>query len=210
MDIKKGRGKNHWLSPEGSVSFTYAVSVPMNSILFKCLAFFQHINALAIQLAIKKLDRNMDKLDLKIKWPNDIYYKSKHKLVGILTNSQFEGNSAKFFIGTGINLSNSKPTYSLKNIVEEELKDAKFQISTETLIAEILNQVDYLIKLINSQGKQKIVDLYYEHWMLSDKIIQLENGKKAQILGLDEDGFLRVKLLDDGEIVSLLPDGNRY
>ena len=205
----KGRGKNQWLSPEGSISFTYAVSVSMNSALFKYLAFFQHVNALAILLAIKKFP-NMNQLDLKIKWPNDIYYKSRHKLVGILTNSKFEGNCAKFFIGTGINLSNSKPTYSLKNIVEEECPDSEFAISKEALIAEILNQIHGLIKLINNQGKEKIVDLYYENWMLTDKIIQLEDGKQANILGLDEDGYLRVNLLEDGEIVSLLPDGNRF
>lgn len=204
----KGRGKNQWLSPEGSISFTYAVSVPMNSNLFKCLALFQHVNALAILLAIKKFDK-MDELDLKIKWPNDIYYKSQHKLVGILTNSQFQGNCAKFFIGTGINLSNDKPTYSLKNIFEEEFKE-QFDISKEQLIAEILNQINNLIKLINSQGKDKIVDLYYENWMLTDKIIKLDDGKQAHILGLDEDGYLRVNLLEDGEIVSLLPDGNRF
>ena len=181
----------------------------MNSILFKYLAFFQHINALAILLAIKKF-KNLDKLDLKIKWPNDIYFKSKHKLVGILTNSQFEGNCAKFFIGTGINLSNEKPTYSLKNIIEEEFKTDEFHISKEELIANILNEINDLIKLMNNEGKEKIVDLYYENWMLTDTIIQLDNGKEAQILGLDEDGFLRVKLLDEGEIVSLLPDGNRF
>ena len=205
----KGRGKNQWLSPEGSISFTYALSVSMNSALFKHLAFFQHLNALAILLAIKKFP-NMDKFDMKIKWPNDIYYKSQHKLVGILTNSQFEGNCAKFFVGIGVNLSNSKPTYSLKNIVEEELDASKFAISKEKLIAEILNQVNGLIRLINHQGKEKIVDLYYENWMLTDKIIQLDNGKQAHILGLDEDGYLRVNLLEDGEIVSLLPDGNRF
>lgn len=202
----KGRGKNQWLSPEGSISFTYAISVSMNSALFKSLAFFQHVNALAILLAIKKFPA-MDKLDLKIKWPNDIYYKSQHKMVGILTNSQLEGNCAKFFIGIGVNLSNDKPTYSLKNIVEEE---GEFGISKERLIAEILNQINGLIKLINQQGKQKIVDLYYENWMLTDRIIQLDNGKQAHILGLDEDGYLRVNLLEDGEIVSLLPDGNRF
>lgn len=112
----KGRGKNYWVSLNGSISFTYAVTVSMNSVLIKFFAVFQHVKALTILLVIKKLP-NQNQLDLKIKWPNEICYKSRHKVFGVLTNSKFDGNCVKFFIG--INLSNSKPTYSLKNIVEE-------------------------------------------------------------------------------------------
>lgn len=204
----KGRGKNQWLSPTGSISFSYAVKVPLHSKLFSHLAFFQHLDALAILLAIKKFNR-MDELDLKIKWPNDIYYKEKHKLVGILSNSTYEGDSAKFFIGNGINLLNSKPTFSLKNIVEEDLK-IEFTVTKEELIAEILNQVNQLIKIVNNQGKDALLDLYLKNWMMKDKIIQLSNGKNAIVRDLDEDGYLRVSLIDDGEIVSLLPDGNSF
>ena len=205
----KGRGKNQWLSPKGSVSFTYTVSVSNHSALFKFLPFFQHVNSLAILLAIKKFP-NMDQLDLKIKWPNDIYYKSRHKIVGVLTNSKFEDDYVKFFIGTGINLLNSKPTCSLKNIFEEEHPDSEFAISKEALIAEILNEIDDLTKLINNKGKQKIMELYYANWMLNDKTIELEGGKQASILGLDENGHLRVRRLEDGQVISLLPDRNRF
>ena len=202
----KGRGKNQWLSPEGSICFTYEISFPPSSILFKQPAFFPHLNALAVLFAIKALP-NAEKLDLKIKWPNDIYHESQHKLVGILTNSQFEDGRAKFIVGIGVNFSNCQPAYSLKSIIEKEGK--KFVGCKEQLIAEILNRINDLIQLIN-QDKQKVVELYYANWLLADKFIQLDTGKQAHVLSLDEDGYLQVRLLENNEIISLLPNANQF
>lgn len=46
--------------------------------------------------------------------------------------------------------------------------------------------------------------------MLIDKIIQRKDGKQANILSLNEDGYLFMNLLEDGVIVSLLSDRNRF
>ncbi len=61
--------------------------------------------------------------NVKIKWPNDIFYKDS-KVAGILTEASWQGDRAEFFIvGVGVNVNNEKfppfcpPATSLKRIL---------------------------------------------------------------------------------------------
>ena len=49
----RGRGENHWISPQGSVSFSYSFSISTDSRLFSYLGYVQHLASLAIVKAIK-------------------------------------------------------------------------------------------------------------------------------------------------------------
>lgn len=52
---------------------------------------------------------------MRIKWPNDIYYKAL-KIGGILCQSIYRDGKFHLIIGAGLNVSNSQPTTCLADI----------------------------------------------------------------------------------------------
>ena len=98
-----GRYKRHWVSDYGGLYF---------SILFedvKNLAGFYPFVILCALAILKESGQQLknDK-ELKIKWPNDIYYQDK-KLCGILVQSKSSAALSRVVIGIGINLNNALP-----------------------------------------------------------------------------------------------------
>ncbi|KAG6380193.1 class II aaRS and biotin synthetase [Boletus reticuloceps] len=115
----RGRGKNAWLSPAGSMLASLKLSIPLKSvdsgydsrsIRPSNLVFIQYLFALAVVEACQALDpANKWAPKVKLKWPNDIYgefpaeetWKNVElkKLGGILVNTSFRGNTVDVIIG---------------------------------------------------------------------------------------------------------------
>jgi biotin-(acetyl-CoA carboxylase) ligase len=110
----KGRGRNVWESPQGSL----AVSFVANYTSGATLPFVQYLVSLAVVKAVKGQPGAED-LPLHIKWPNDIYVNRTHKVGGILCNSQYDGRTFSVVIGFGLNINNSKPTTCINDVIRE-------------------------------------------------------------------------------------------
>lgn len=119
-----GRGRNAWLSPVGCAMFTVGLQVELSSRLGQRIPFLQHLAALAVVEAVRtlpgyevfffakssSLERTNDfvkiifslflqDIDLRVKWPNDIYYSNLIKLGGILVTSTLMGSTFHLLIG---------------------------------------------------------------------------------------------------------------
>ncbi|KAK9803441.1 hypothetical protein WJX73_001014 [Symbiochloris irregularis] len=69
----KGRGGNQWTSPLGCLMFTFNKVVKISG---DRLPFLQYVMSLAIVQAVQQLAASLlqgSNLDVRIKWPNDIY-----------------------------------------------------------------------------------------------------------------------------------------
>ncbi|XP_068186882.1 biotin--protein ligase isoform X2 [Antennarius striatus] len=86
----RGRGRNAWLSPVGCAMFTLSIQVEVSSRLGQRIPFLQHLAALAVVEAVRTLPGYQD-IDLRVKWPNDIYYSNLMKLGGVLVTSTVIG-----------------------------------------------------------------------------------------------------------------------
>ncbi|XP_036204163.1 biotin--protein ligase isoform X2 [Myotis myotis] len=95
----KGRGGNTWLSPAGCALSTLLVSVPLRSLLGQRIPFVQHLMSLAVVEAVRSIPGYQD-INLRVKWPNDIYYSDLMKLGGVLVNSTLVGETFYILIGT--------------------------------------------------------------------------------------------------------------
>jgi len=113
---KNGRGRTSkkWISKEGDLTCSFLVSFQTTvNRLGQINLWFVNM----IYIVLKKLNPD---LNLKIKWPNDLYLDEK-KLGGILVETSIlKGKVNYFLFGVGINLvSNPKnlsyPTASLRN-----------------------------------------------------------------------------------------------
>ena len=99
----RGRSGNAWISPRGSLVFSYILRLPLR---LSCrLVFVQYLVSLAVVEGIRTYSSGWEIIDVSLKWPNDIYGKSKfgdrwEKIGGIIVNSTYLENEYVLVIGT--------------------------------------------------------------------------------------------------------------
>ncbi|XP_077402870.1 biotin--protein ligase isoform X2 [Vanacampus margaritifer] len=219
----RGRGRNAWLSPLGCAMFTLCVQIKLSSRLGQRISFLQHLAALAVVEAVRTLP-GYEEIDLRLKWPNDIYYSNLIKLGGVLVTSTVMGSTFHLLIGCGFNVSNSNPTVCVNDIIQQYNIQHNCNLeplSCAQLIARTVSCLEALIDRFQHGGAEEILPLYYKRWLhreslflffcFSGSLVHLwsEDGHEAEVVGLDSNGFLQVHSMEQG-IVSLEPDGNSF
>lgn len=209
----RGRGRNAWLSPLGCAMFTLAVQVELNSALGRRIPFLQHLVALAVVEAVRTLPGYQD-IDLRVKWPNDIYYSNLIKIGGVLVTSTFIGSTFHLLIGCGFNVTNSNPTMCINDLILQHNKQNNSNLqplSCAQLIAQTVTQLETLISTFQQGGPDAVLPTYYKRWLHSGSQVRLgsEDGSQVDVVGLDHNGFLQVYSEEQG-LVSLEPDGNSF
>lgn len=208
----KGRGGNAWLSPPGCAMFTLHLQLPVNSRLGQRIPFLQHLAALAVVQSVRTLPGYED-VDLRLKWPNDIYYSNLMKLGGVLVSSSVTGQTFSLLIGCGFNVSNSNPTVCINDLVLQLNREHGHSLDTlapDQLIARSVTLLERYVSDFQLRGPQALMELYCSRWVHSGTRVRLwsEDGPEAEVVGLDENGFLQVRTGD--QVVSVQPDGNSF
>ncbi len=200
----KGKGRNGrvWISQEDS------------SILCSVLVFFSEpvqsvfgAVMLASAIATAKAIIKTFSIEVRIKWPNDIYHKNR-KLAGILTESSSLNNQndeeakSSFIIGVGINCRQQA------NEFPEEISDKACSISQIlqrniseqdmiSLARELLKSLDFHIKLISQRNYRVLRDEWLNLAGNSGNeisVIQKKHKFAARIVDIDvSDGSLLVQ-----------------
>ncbi|XP_077930441.1 biotin--protein ligase isoform X2 [Halichoerus grypus] len=209
----KGRGVNAWLSPMGCAASTLLISIPLRSQLGQRIPFVQHLMSLAVVEAVRSIAGYQD-INLRVKWPNDIYYSDLMKLGGVLVNSTLLGETFYILIGCGFNVSNSNPTICINDLITEHNKQHRAELEplrTDGLIARTVTVLEKLIDTFQDKGPNGVLPLYYKYWVHSGQRVRLGGleGPEVWIVGLDDSGFLQVQE-EDGEVVTVHPDGNSF
>ena len=204
-----GRGGNKWLSPPGCSMFSLQISLDLESFLGRRPSLIQHLVALAHVDAVRSLPGYED-VDLRIKWPNDIYHGAKNKIGGVLLKSSVFRDKIIVTIGAGTNLKNQYPTVSINEILRENGHEV---LDQEVFLARTLNSLEKLMEKC-SLGQFSVVEsLYYRYWLHGGQQIRVLGDKDTEqrvtVLGIDEFGFLRVKGTDDS-VFSVMDDGNSF
>ncbi|TFK06839.1 Biotin--protein ligase [Platysternon megacephalum] len=209
----KGRGGNVWLSPVGCALSTLHVSIPLCSQLGQRIPFIQHLVSLAVVESVRSIPGYQD-IDLRVKWPNDIYYSDLMKLGGVLVNSTLMGDTFHILIGCGFNVNNSNPTICINDLIMEYNKKNMTKLRSLTvdyLIARSVTVLERLIDIFQEKGPDGVLPLYYKYWIHAGRHVRLwsEEGPLAWIVGIDDCGFLQVHEEGKG-VESVHPDGNSF
>lgn len=226
----RGRAGNVWDSPPGCLMFSIGYRL---NILGERLPFVQYLVTLAVVKAAQEeaskclcLSRGTTPLDLKIKWPNDVYA-GPLKLGGILCHSSFRDGQFYVTVGVGINVSNDHPTTCLDRLLHNTIKnpgeltsdtmptsaEGLPSISRELLLAGIMNHLEPMMLRLTTEGFEPFKADYYKHWLHSGQRVLVEDEKpgaasvEVTIVGLSHHGYL---LSEDsqGNVHELHPDGN--
>ncbi|KAM9384666.1 biotin--protein ligase [Pholidichthys leucotaenia] len=209
----RGRGRNAWLSPLGCAMFTVNVKVELSSKLGHRIPFLQHLAALAVVEAVRTLPGYQD-IDLRVKWPNDIYYSNLLKLGGVLVTSTVIGSTFHLLIGCGFNVTNSNPTACINDLIQRynvQHNCSLQPLSCSQLIGRTVSCLENLISSFQEGGPDAVLPTYYQRWLHGGTRVRLwsEEGLEAEVVGLDDNGFLQVYTKEQG-VVSVEPDGNSF
>ncbi|CAL6311120.1 unnamed protein product [Bathycoccus prasinos] len=168
----------------------------------KNLPFIQYVICLAVIEAISReassvlLENGITSgfiENLKIKWPNDIYYKNI-KIGGILCHSSYSDGVYHVTNGIGLNLNN--------------------MIGKEKLLAKILEYFEDYYEIFDTKGFKALEPLYLSHWLHSRQKVNFRefDSQKSialQIQGLSSTGCL-LAVSERGEWYELSPGGNSF
>lgn len=174
------------------------------SIILKPLAnnhltpMYDAIGCVCVCQALNKLYN----LNVKIKWPNDVII-NERKISSVASNLISNNNNSGVIISLGINV----------NVNEEELKsneetkdtatsvmiELNSETDRETLIGEILNNVEYYYdELIYDKKELQLLNIYNQNSLIFNETIEvMKKGKKTKrkVLAkyINQEGLLVVK-----------------
>lgn len=198
----KGRGSNEWDSPPGCLMFTLNCSLKKG----EHVPMVQYLACMAIRQAVQ-VTEEYKQLDVRIKWPNDIYVDNSVKIGGILCQSVFRDGAFNISVGVGLNVDNGQPTTCLNKL-------AAAAVRREVLLARIVDKYEALFNEFVAHGfTQRMKEEYEAGWLHTGQEVSLEDkgGRKAKIEGISvaSGGCLVAVDKTDGSRYELYPDGNR-
>ena len=207
----KGRSANKWLSPKGCAMFSLQLELSLKCGIGKHMPLLQHLVSLAVVDSINSMGNGYENLDLRLKWPNDIYAGQHCKIGGVVVFTSIIGSSIHVNVGCGVNLSNDEPTKSINQMAKQNDLPP---ISRESFLSQVFNKLEYYLDTIggNSEGEKDIFNLYHKYWLHGNQSVKLrsEDGtiRQGRVISLDSDGFLLVEV--DGHKLQVHPDGNSF
>ena len=207
----KGRGANKWLSPNGCAMFSLQLDLSLSSGIGKRLPLLLPLVCLAVVDSVNSMGNGYENLDLRLKWPNDIYAGQQCKIGGVLIYTPTIGTSVQANIGVGVNLSNEEPTKCINQMAKEKGLNP---ISREIFLSQLFNKLEFYLDAIekNFELNKEIFDKYHKYWLHSDQSVkvQCDDGsmKLGRMVGLDPDGFLLVDV--DGHKLKFHPNENSF
>jgi len=171
-----GQHGRKWISPQGGIWLSAAY--PIYSKDFSTQIFPVSIAFFLCEMFYKK------SIEVKIKWPNDIFYGSK-KLIGFLPKLIIRGNRVIYAkIGIGMNLNNFTPDegISLSNILSKKNLSESYWSSK---ILKVLNKA-----ILHNKNKKQII--FGANKFLNKEYLPSGYANNWKINEIDEMGSLRI------------------
>jgi len=193
-----GRYGRSWHSEPGlGIYLSLILRLDFSVENFPCLT-------LAVGLSAQEAIRATTGVDCDLRWPNDILIEDG-KAGGILT--QVEGGAV--IVGIGINVNHQKMREDLAATATSiRLASGRAHLR-EPLVVSLLHEVDGWCERIGSHGVHPVIEAFTRRSTYArGRRVSAEAGIRGVTDGLDEQGFLRVRL-DSGEAAKVLAGGVR-
>jgi BirA family biotin operon repressor/biotin-[acetyl-CoA-carboxylase] ligase len=179
----RGRENKNWHSLEGGLYASFVLPIK-ESLTEESFAMFHYSTALAIVTCLNQLFET----EIKIKWPNDIYFEGK-KLGGLLI--EYITNEHNFLvIGVGINVNNTVENFP-KNIKENSTSLTDIlsrRILTKEIIDSLKKEINRYSEYVLEFNFKKIVDQFNQNCVQYKKELLLKNEEKYVCKGINLNG----------------------
>ena len=185
------------------------------------VGLMQYLEALVMCDALQEMNE-ASKIDINIKWPNDVYVNKKTKICGIMCQSVYTNGVFDITSGIGINISNRKPTTCIEHEVKE-ITGETVHLSRSEIYPHFIYRAELLGRYIriwnrcflrfSKEGFKPFIEHYYSKWLHTNQAVNVVNDKGGYdsviIKGIGETGYLIV-VDANGNTLELLPDGNTF
>lgn len=185
----KGLAGNEWQTfPGQNLTFSLILNP---SFLLPREQFFLTI---AVSLGIKELLDNLLPGDIKIKWPNDIYFNNR-KMAGLLIENTIRGNTIEScVVGIGLNVNQVKfpMEYNATSISFET--GIKYDLNEQLNI--ILSNIGFYYLKLKNQERELLRERYHASLLGINESLMFKDAQgkfKGEIIGTDEYGRLMIK-----------------
>ncbi len=187
----KGRQGRQWISPKGGM---YISCIIRPDIEPREVAKVTLVTAVGVCAALREVTR----LPVMIKWPNDIMIGGK-KVSGILTEMKAEQDRVQFVIvGIGINV--SAPARLLPKGATSLSRAAKTPVPKVLTAKKVLEYCEYYIMLFKKRGFEPVRDEWRLFSATLGKQITIhchDEKLEGEALDVDKDGALVLRM-DNG------------
>ena len=194
----RGRHGREWSSPEGNLYFSFLRHAEVNN----SNKTFAPVFIVSIALA-KTILAFSGKIDLKLKWPNDVLI-SNSKVAGILIESFKNNQNVNLLnVGIGVNIvSNpSNTVYPSTNLLKEGLS-----VSPDRVLKCFFNCLNLIENILVNKGIIELFKIWNKYSYKIGTNISVKLGEKkiqGTYNGIDEKGSLLL-LKDNGEEIKIL------
>lgn len=197
----KGRDGRKWISPPGGIWISVIIKPKLD---ISKITLFPIASSLALAFAIEKIF----KINLELKWPNDITLKGK-KLAGMIVDASIESNKIEnLVLGTGINF--DVDSKNIEKLLKEtinfygvaSLSKNRKKIKPVRLVQSFLLELEKIYDLLDEGKIKKIISEWTKRSSTIGKKIEVNtiNGKKiGTAIKIDEDGGLWISTGDKNE-----------
>lgn len=131
-----------------------------------------------------------------------------------------DGQDAICNVGVGLNLDNGSPTTCVNDLIRDFNRTTTTEAPLETLRAEIVfarifNEMERLLDEVERTGGwESFYDLYYQLWLHDEQKVQVQDTgnalKSGTVSGIDDYGYLKIKVAGTEQELSVHPDGNSF
>lgn len=185
----KGQYNRFWSSSKNqNLTFTF--------VLRKTVHQNFHLLNLSVAGALCRYVQDSLQIQAQIKWPNDVLVDGK-KIAGFLTEAAFIGKvTEKVLVGIGINVNQTEFDSKISGIATSLANIMGHEIDREAFMAGYMNHLQDVVDCWQ-RGCIDTVHLinqrmfYYGQWVSLTGTDDPE-GSMYKLLGVDDDGFLRV------------------
>jgi BirA family biotin operon repressor/biotin-[acetyl-CoA-carboxylase] ligase len=166
---KGQRGKSWHMQPDKSIALSLIVKAD------KLKASEQFCLSIAAALATHDFLKKFAGKEIKIKWPNDLYWRDR-KAGGILIENAFSGNKWKWaVIGIGINVSQSKFNKALPNAVSlYQITGREYDVAA--LATELYEMVMDRVENLYALPIEKLLKEYNSNLYKLNESVKLKKG----------------------------------
>ena len=172
----KGQRGKSWATEKG---MNIILSIVLKPDFLKPFQQFQLSASVAV--ASRQFFSHYGHQDLKIKWPNDIYWQDQ-KLGGILIENIIAskpkgGNWDWAVVGIGININQANFAEELKNPVSLKQITGK-SFDQIKMAKELCNSIDQFYKMLMNNEASAILVVYNRNLYKRDQLVRLKKGNR--------------------------------
>ncbi len=189
QDSGKGQGSNTWESEKGKNILLSIVLYPVILPIDKHFLLSKAISLGIIDYASTKI------ADVKIKWPNDIYFED-NKLSGILIENVIKGSKInQSIVGIGLNLNQTNFTNDLPNPISlKQITNKNYLIEQEVI--KLRNSIRFYYEMLMRKKYHEINCEYLKCLYRYNSLHEYKSNNKvftAKITDVSELGYLQLE-----------------